>query len=849
MGISLYEHNSRAYASAMTMLNTCKKAAIIHPTGTGKSFIAFKLCEEHHGERVCWLSPSEYIVKTQLENITKLNPDFNYENITFITYAKLMLMSEEEISALKPAYIILDEFHRCGAAEWGRGVRSLLSHCPGIPVLGLSATNIRYLDNQRNMADELFDGNIASQMTLGEAVMRGILRSPTYVVSMLSYKEELKKYEKRVRSGRSRAVRGEAEKYLEALRRALELADGMDEIFRRHMKDKSGKYIVFCADYRHMTEMLELAPEWFAAVDKNPHIYKAYSDDPETEGAFAEFKADESGHLKLLYCIDMLNEGIHIDGVTGVILLRPTVSPIIYKQQIGRALSASGAEEPIIFDVVNNFENLYSISAIQEEMRVAMTYYRDLGRDGEIVNEHFRIIDEVRESGRIFRELENALSISWDYMYTLAEEYYKKHGSLEMPKNYKTENGYSLESWIATQRKVRAGKQYGRLDDGRVEKLDKIGMRWESARDISWKKYYAAAERFYAENGSLDINVNYIAPDGIALGKWICRLRTYRKSGIKRSYLLPERIEALNRLGMIWSVPDYLWEQNYSAALRYSRENGSLDVPCNYITADGVRLGNWLSNLRRLNKTPALFNLSAEQVEKLDEIGMCWEDKYVRQWEKGFDEARRYFEAHGDLNVPVTYIGSSGFKLGDWISNQRENASRIKPERRARLDAIGMLWTKPDAWELRFALAKRYFLKNGSLSMPPDYVTDGVWLNKWLNEQKQIYYGKRPGKTLSKEQISRLEQIGMDWKSSADRAWERRYEAVFEFYTRHGHINIPREYVLADGKKIGNWLILQRRYYRQGQLPEEKIAQLSQLGMVWNFAGTLRRDEKRIASA
>lgn len=76
----------------------------------------------------------------------------------------------------------------------------------------------------------------------------------------------------------------------------------------------------------------------------------------------------------------MLNEGVHVDDINGVILLRPTVSPIIYKQQIGRALSANKKTNPVIFDIVLNIENLYSISSIEEEMQVATAYYRIAGR-------------------------------------------------------------------------------------------------------------------------------------------------------------------------------------------------------------------------------------------------------------------------------------------------------------------------------------------------------------------------------------------------------------------------------------------------------------------------------------
>ncbi|HQM02996.1 MAG TPA: helicase-related protein, partial [Ruminococcus flavefaciens] len=143
------------------------------------------------------------------------------------------------------------------------------------------------------------------------------------------------------------------------------------------MTDRSGKYIVFCANLEHMQDMMDKAKEWFRKVDKKPHIYSVYSDDPTASKSFAEFKNDnDDTHLKLLYCIDALNEGVHVPDISGVILLRPTISPIIYKQQIGRALSASKSRNPVIFDIVNNIENLYSIDAIEEEMQVAINYYR-----------------------------------------------------------------------------------------------------------------------------------------------------------------------------------------------------------------------------------------------------------------------------------------------------------------------------------------------------------------------------------------------------------------------------------------------------------------------------------------
>ena len=96
MAISLFSHNETAYCAAITMLSETGKAAIIHPTGTGKSFIGFKLCEDNPDKRICWLAPSEYIFKTQLENLEKSGAELP-SNTAFFTYARLMLMEEPEL--------------------------------------------------------------------------------------------------------------------------------------------------------------------------------------------------------------------------------------------------------------------------------------------------------------------------------------------------------------------------------------------------------------------------------------------------------------------------------------------------------------------------------------------------------------------------------------------------------------------------------------------------------------------------------------------------------------------------------------------------------------------------------
>lgn len=369
--MELFKHNQDAYKSALSMMSLTGKAAVVHPTGTGKSFIGLKLCEDCPKKIVCWISPSEYIFNTQIENWEAVGGN-QFSNVRFFTYAKLSVMSNDEIEDISPDYIVLDEFHRAGAEYWGKGVQRLLSLFPNAQILGLTATAIRYLDHQRNMVDELFNGNVASEMTLGEAIVRGILNPPKYVLAVYSLQENLVKIEQRVKRNKNKHVRDECEKYLEALRHTLEKADGLDVIFSKHIENRAGKYIVLCSGYEHMREMRDMVCNWVRKIDGAPHTYCAYSNDPETSTAFKKFKEDNSEHLKLLFCINMLNEGVHVEDVSGVILLRPTVSPIIYKQQIGRALSANKKTTPIIFDIVLNIENLYSIDTVEEEMKIAI---------------------------------------------------------------------------------------------------------------------------------------------------------------------------------------------------------------------------------------------------------------------------------------------------------------------------------------------------------------------------------------------------------------------------------------------------------------------------------------------
>ena len=878
MGNILFEHNQRAYEAAVEMMEATGRAAVIHPTGTGKSFIAFKLCADHEKESICWLSPSEYIFATQEEKWRQAGGK-TLENIEFFTYAKLMRRKEkgdgEELLKQKPSFIILDEFHRLGAAQWGGGVEWLRSKYPQAKVLGLSATNIRYLDNQRDMAWELFGGNIASELTLGAAIAGGILPAPKYVLSVYSYQKELERYRARIKRTKNKELREKAQEELQALRRALGKADGLKEVFARHMlpggekldgngrngdgenyssergtngcvikkavlgegfdfkKEKFGskneliqgsrmgeegipqsgearigeshlekahvgeshlgKYIVFCASFDHLNEMKGLATEWFCGVDPEPHIYTAYADDPKTGQEFEAFKADKSAHLKLLYCIDMLNEGIHVEGVDGVILLRPTVSPTIYKQQVGRALAAGGKKTPIIFDIVMNIENLCSIGAVEEEWKEAVYTLRGKGGEDKTFTGHFQIIDEVKDCRRLFAQLNETLTASWDAMYAWAREYYKAHGHLDIPAAYTTADGHSLGAWVATQRKVYLGRTAGCLSMEQIKRLEEIGMCWQGAREAAWERHFSEAEKYFRQHGNLAIPADYVTGDGCRLGRWVRRQKELLKgqgkgyfqgmdvmgdresrgrerekcknaNSVSADMVKAIHVERLTKIGMVWESGDP-WERRYALAKEYYKGHGNLQIPADYVV-DGVWLGRWVREQKSKLSQEGKGALTKEQKEKLLSIGLTIGVSQAEiSWREQYGQAEEFFKKFGNLSVPKRYTAGNGKKLGVWLQHQRAGRRNgaLASWQVGLLDGIGMVWECKDAWERGFLHAQEYALKKGDLEVPNAHVcADGYRLGKWISNQRCAYMGIAT-KRLTEKQIRRLEEIGMVW--------------------------------------------------------------------------------------
>lgn len=413
--MELYPHNQQAYNALLKMLQMENRACVIEPPGCGKSFIALKLIEDNPDKDFLWLGPNSYVFAEQKANFEHAGASLP-KNVTTMTYAAVMTKARGGQLRAYADYVILDEFHHCGAPEWGKGVDIILEQCPTSKIVGLSATEIRYSDNERNMAQELFFGNVAWKMSFEEAWVRGILPFPIYVCALYDSASTLGDLIARIDEIREERRRSSLKRQYEKLRRAVDLADGLDIVFEKHLTKKSSKIVVFCSGVRHVEELCLLGRTWFKRVNENIHTYKTYDANPFGEKDYTDFKKDDSDALKVLYCINQLNEGVHIKGIDAVVMVRPTQSPVIFKQQLGRALDVGGGRTPLVFDLVNNLESAGSIIPFQRSLE---SLYGDLAARGEAElfdPKDFVIYDELKDARFLLSELRDAVSPNVELM-------------------------------------------------------------------------------------------------------------------------------------------------------------------------------------------------------------------------------------------------------------------------------------------------------------------------------------------------------------------------------------------------------------------------------------------------
>ena len=211
--------------------------------------------------------------------------------------------------------------------------------------------------------------------------------------------------------------------------------------------------------------------------------------------------------------------------------------------------------------------------------------------------------------------------LEWMDWYYQLEKYYKEHGNIDVPQKYKTENGLKLGIWLSSQKQ--------RCKDAkRRELLNNLGMKWNN-HDENWNTYYCVLKEYYEKYGNVDVPERYETKDGIKLGIWLATQRQAYK-GKGKSKITEDQIQLLNDLGIKWEVQKEKWNEFYSALKKYYEEHGNINVPRNYITQKGIKLGTWLNTQRRAYNGKSKCKITEDQIQLLNGLNIEWNSRDTR---------------------------------------------------------------------------------------------------------------------------------------------------------------------------------------------------------------------------
>ena len=841
MSMTLNPVNEAAFQKAVQSLETLNRAAVFHPTGTGKSCIAWKVVEAHPRTTFFWLVAGAQRLALRQAELTRYNGGTLPGNVRFCDCEKLAAATPEQwvrLGEQKPGCIVLDCYHELSAVCWAQSVQKLLRMCPQAKVLGLGVPSGAPVCAA---AQELFADCIVSHMTVAEAMAAGTMPVPSaYAALLWPQEEELATLRARIKNLCMPKGDTSLRVQYEELSWSLRQVENLTVLLPRLLSDSSGHYLVLFESAAYQEKLGAELEQLLRTVDPAVRFYAADHACFADSAAVETFLSDTAPGPKVLLCVNAPGVQQPLEGLAGVILVRQSSLMSTFKQMLCRALVAAGSRSVPVFDLVAQFEGLGNGRTLQRDCTEAMT------KAGS-KTPGFRQERPMQQTYRLYGKLRREMEARWEVLCQAAADAAAKEGTLELPRSYTIHSGVPVGKWLELQRQVQAGQRPGRLTVEQAAKLEKLGIRWNHRLEAAWEKGFASAQKYRTEHGDLLVPVRYRDKNDFALGEWI----VYNRQRYLGGNLTQNRIERLEAIGMVWSTSNDLWEQNYAAATQYYLEHGDLEVPIKYETPSGFGLGVWLGAQRAAHKAG---ELPQEQVERLNALGMDWTNRNDRKWMSLYDVAAAYYHEHGNLNVPSEYVTPDGVLLGKWVARQRyaylnpdRSSARVTPERKALLDKLGMVWEKYDPWQERYDLALAYKTEHGDLEIPSVYKTaDGVWLGSWVSRQRQAL--NSGSSALSSERRKLLRTLFKGERRPSDPAadhgtvreanWERNFRSAARYARKYKHLLVPASYVDSDGVRPGVWISNLRAARKNRpdsyQVTPAHIKKLNSIGMVWD---------------
>ena len=348
---------------------------VVRPTGFGKTYLLTELISKPRYKNVLYLYPAEVIKNTVVnkyvednyggydeetkETMKKLQ---SFEGVTLMTYAKLIRLTDEDFKSMSYDLIVCDECHRLGGEKTKYAIAKLKEHCEGAHFVGATATPNR--TDSFDVIDYFFDSHCVFEYTFHDAFEDGLLQRPNYCYCTYDVETDLK--EAALTAGED----FENAKVWEVLKKGLieisniyNMPNNIKSVCDQYAANEGHengyyKFIVFSSSISDLNEKKDIVKKWFKEAFRDSKIRELIisSELPEYENNVN--KLDTLTYRKntvdLIFCVDMLNMGYHVDDITGVLMYRCTNSDIVYIQQLGRALSSGNSNSCIVFDVVDN---------------------------------------------------------------------------------------------------------------------------------------------------------------------------------------------------------------------------------------------------------------------------------------------------------------------------------------------------------------------------------------------------------------------------------------------------------------------------------------------------------------
>ncbi|MFO0350956.1 MAG: Helicase associated domain protein, partial [Alphaproteobacteria bacterium] len=706
--------------------------------------------------------------------------------VVFSTYQSSPLIQAAQQDPTVPSFdlILADEAHRCAGKVDGAFATVLDGKkLRGAKRLFATATPRTYSSSLKakagevgvevvGMDDEAVFGKPLHTLSFGEAIERNLLTDYQVVIVGVDDAMIAEWIKDRKIVGTDTGIETDAQSLATQIGLIKAIKDyGLQRIISFHNRVK--RAAEFAQDLPQVLEWLDPQHKPSATINAD-HVSGAMSAIARRQ-KLSRLKQIGEGEVGILANARCLSEGVDVPALDGVAFVDPRSSQIDIVQAVGRAirLSKDKTKGTIIIPVFieqsddpeqailsSNFKPLWQIlDALKAHDDVLSsqldTLRAELGRGGrssigagnlqKVVFDMPATISSAFADGLRSRLVERATE-SWFWWLGLLQRFKVQFGHLFVPMAYVTESGHRLGQWVAVQRRTRQD-----LSSSRQAMLDAEGFVWDVA-DEKWNFGYERLKEFFASKNTSVVPQDYSCDDGYELGVWVSKQR------LSRQTLSAAQLTSLEELNFVWNVTEANWEQAFLRLEKFVLSHGHANVPFEWSSPDGFRLGRWVGGMRGRSSL-----LTPAQIMKLDKVGFVW-DAFSDKWSAAFDDLKAFSIEQGHCRVPQDFVAKTGLRLGRWVSRQRQLVETMSPDKRARLDGLGFVWNVAAAqWDDALRRLRAFAERAGHCRVPALHKSDDHFrLGEWVREQRANR------ELLSEAQVRQLNELGFVWSVQKD---------------------------------------------------------------------------------